>query len=473
MATTRLIPLHMGSNRTFAKALGHCIDYVKNPEKTDKGQLVTSYQCSSRLAEEEFTFMKRLYIQKTGRVRGKDDVIAYHMRQSFLPGEITAEEANRMGRELAMRFTKGKNAFIVCTHIDKAHIHNHIIISAVTLDCNRKFRNFWGSSRAMRRLNDNICIEHGYSIVENPKRRGKSYDKWLGDKAKPSHRERICRAIDEALLQSPVSFDELLDLLRKSGYTVKGNPTNPSLLGGEQKRAIRMDTLGEGYAPEELRAVISGKRKHKPKEQAAPQEKTSRNEGRLLIDIQEKLNQGKGAAYAQWAKKFNLKQMAKTLIFLQEEGITDYDVLSEKAAEASRKFGELSEKIKAAEKRLQEIAVLKTQIINYVKTRETYIAYRKAGYSKKFLEKHESEIILHKAAKKYFDEKGLKKLPSVKSLNTEYAELLKEKKSDYIEYRKVREKMQDLRMAKSNVERILKLDERTKFSEKEKDAHQL
>ena len=325
----------------------------------------------------------------------------------------------------------------------------------------------------MRRLNDTICIEHGYSIVENPKRRGKSYDKWLGDKAKPSHRERICSTIDEALLQRPNSFDALLEMLRKSGYTVKGNPMNPSLLGRGQKRAIRMDTLGAGYTPKELRVVISGKSKHKPKMKEFPQEKTARNEGRLLIDIQEKLNQGKGAAYAQWAKKFNLKQMAKTLIFLQEEGITDYDVLSEKAAEASRKFGELSEKIKAAEKRLQEIAVLKTQIINYVKTRETYIAYRKAGYSKKFLEKHESEIILHKAAKKYFDEQGLKKLPSIKSLNAEYAELLKEKKAAYIEYRKAREKMQDLPMAKTNVDRILKRDDLEKNTKKEKDAHQL
>ena len=188
MATTRIMPLHTGKGRTVGKAISDIIDYVENPEKTDHGRLITSYQCDSRIADAEFLFTKKRYIQKTGRVRGEDDVIAYHLRQSFVPGEITPEEANRLGQELARRFTKGNNAFIVCTHIDKAHIHNHIIWNAVNLDCDRKFRNFWGSTRAVRRLNDTICIENGYSIVENPKPRGKSYDKWLGDQAKPSHR---------------------------------------------------------------------------------------------------------------------------------------------------------------------------------------------------------------------------------------------------------------------------------------------
>lgn len=159
MATTRLMPLHTGKGRTVGTAISDIIDYVKNPEKTGQGQLITSYQCDSRIADAEFLFTKMLYQQHTGRVRGKDDVIAYHLRQSFVPGEITPEEANRLGRELAMRFTKGKNAFIVCTHIDRKHIHNHVIFNAVSTDYTRKFRNFWGSSKALQRLNDTICIE--------------------------------------------------------------------------------------------------------------------------------------------------------------------------------------------------------------------------------------------------------------------------------------------------------------------------
>lgn len=181
MATTRIMPLHCGKGRTVGKAISDIIDYVKNPEKTDNGRLVTSYQCNSQIADAEFLFAKQQYIQKTGRVRGEDDVIAYHLRQSFVPGEITPEEANRLGCELAKRFTKGNHAFIVCTHIDKAHVHNHIIWTSTTLDCDRKFRNFWGSTKAVRRLNDTICVENGYSIVENPKPHGLSYNKWLGD----------------------------------------------------------------------------------------------------------------------------------------------------------------------------------------------------------------------------------------------------------------------------------------------------
>ena len=285
MATTRLMPLHVGKGRSVGTAISDIIDYVENPDKTDKGQLVTSYGCNARIADKEFLFAKKLYIQKTGRVRGADDVIAYHLRQSFVPGEITPEEANRLGRELAMRFTKGRNAFVVCTHIDKAHVHNHIIFSAVNLDCDRKFRDFLGSGRALRRISDTLCIENGYSIVDDPKRHGKSYNKWLGDNAPIPHRERLCYVIDEALKQNPESFDALLELLHQAGYEIKGNPANPSLRGGDQKRFVRMDTLGPGYSATELKAVIAGERQHTPKQRRTKTNKQPRRTNQLLIDI--------------------------------------------------------------------------------------------------------------------------------------------------------------------------------------------
>ena len=239
MATTRLIPLHVGEGRSAGTAISDIIEYVENPSKTDGFQLVSSYQCDSRSADMEFLFAKKLYQQKTGRVRGRDDVIAYHLRQSFAPGEITPEEANRLGCELAKRFTKGRNAFVVATHIDKHHIHNHIIINSVNLTHDKKLRNFWGSSQAIRRLNDTICIENGYSIIENPKGYGKRYNKWQGDTSRLSHRDRICLAIDEALSQKPQSFDAFLALLEQAGYEVKGT-TNLSIKGGSQQRRIRI-----------------------------------------------------------------------------------------------------------------------------------------------------------------------------------------------------------------------------------------
>ena len=300
MATTRLMPLHTGKGRTVGQAISDIIDYSKNPQKTDNGRLITSWQCDSRIADAEFLFTKNQYIQKTGRVRGEDDVIAYHLRQSFVPGEITPEEANRLGCELAKRFTKGNHAYIVCTHIDKEHIHNHVIWNSTAIDQTRKFRNFWGSTRAVRRLNDTICIENGYSIVENPKRHGKSYNKWLGDKKKPSHRERICAAIDDALAQKPESFEALLELLRQAGYEIKGKKV-PSLLGGEQQKSIRMDTLGAGYTPEDLLAVIAGEKEHTPRKRWAETKLPEKRGGNLLVDIQAKLQEGKGAGYARWA----------------------------------------------------------------------------------------------------------------------------------------------------------------------------
>ena len=429
MATTRIMPLHVGKGRTESRAISDIIDYVANPQKTDNGKLITGYACDSRTADAEFLLAKRQYIAATGRVRGADDVIAYHVRQSFRPGEITPEEANRLGVEFAKRFTKGNHAFVVCTHIDKSHIHNHIIWSSVSLEYDRKFRNFWGSTKAVRRLSDTICIENGLSIVENPKPHGKSYNKWLGDQEKPSHRELLRVAIDNALSQSPADFEELLKLLQEYGCEVskRGKSYRLKLSGWE--KAARMDSLGEGYGLEDLRAVLSGKKAHSPRKKTVTQAEPP---------------------------KVNL---------------LEYAVLEEKAAAATAYHNELSAQIKAAEKRMAEIAVLRTHIVNYAKTREVYVAYRKAGYSKKFREEHEEEILLHQAAKNAFDEMGVKKLPKVKELQTEYAKLLEEKKKTYAEYRRSREEMRELLTAKANVDRVLKMEVEQDV-EKEKDHGQ-
>ncbi len=176
------------------------------------------------------------------------------------------------------------------------------------------------------------------------------------------------------------------------------------------------------------------------------------------MDIQTKMQQGKGPGYEHWAKSFNLKQMAQTVLYLQEHDLLQYTELAKKTAGSSERFRQLSEEIKSAEKRMAELSVLRTHIINYAKTRDTYVDYRKAGYSKRFLAEHEPDILLHKAAKKYYNDAGMKKLPNVKEINAEYAEPLSKKKAAYAEYREAKEEMQELLIVKANVDRILGIE---------------
>ena len=218
--------------------------------------------------------------------------------------------------------------------------------------------------------------------------------------------------------------------------------------GKGQKRFIRFRTLGTGYGEDEIKAVLEGKAKHQPYQKKQPKEQPFQ----LLVDIQGKMAEGKSVGYKKWATKFNLKEMSKTLLFLQEQKIGSAEELRERAAAATERYHELGNSIKAAEARLTQIAVLKTHIINYAKTRPAYDAYRKSGYSKKFLEAHREEITLHKAAKAAFDEAGMKKQPKVNELDAEYAELLIKKKAAYPDYRKARDEMQQLMKAQKNVE---------------------
>ena len=443
--------MHKNRGKTLLSCLAARIDYAMDKDKTAEGELISSYECAPQTAAEEFALSKKIYFQKTGREQ-ENDVIAYQFRQSFKPGEVTAEEANRIGYEFAERFLKGKHAFIVCTHINRHHIHNHVIWNSTTLDCSRKFRNFWNSTKAVRRLSDTICMEHGLSVIENPARKGMTYDKWLGGNEKVSNREVIRKAIDEVLMQKPRDMEEFLRLLEDNGFTAKRGKYI-ALRHADFKKTIRLDSLGDGYTEEDIRAVLLGKRKH-----------VQRQQSNLLIDIDSKLRMNKTTA-----KVRNLKQMAQTINYLREHGLLDLAELQRKTADVTAKYHELSDKIKSAEARMKTISEMKTQIIAYMRTREVYDCYRKSGYSRTYYVDHESEILLHKAAKKAFDEWNLRKLPTVKNLNAEYTDLVKQKKTLYAEYSVVRSEMRELLIHKSNVEKILGVD---KTEEKKQTEHE-
>lgn len=444
MAATRLIPLHVNKGRSVAACLSARTDYATNPEKTEKGDLVTSFECDPMTVDEEFMLTKRKYQQITGREQSSN-VIAYQIRQSFKPGEITAEDANRIGYELAMRFTKGKYGFIVATHTDRAHIHNHIIFNSTTIDGTRKFRNFYLSSLALQRLSDLICLEHDLSvIIPKPYR---ERQKRADYPKRESVRSGICHDIDRVIQGSsaPRDFAGFLKELQEAGYEIKTGK-NISIRGKDQQRFIRLSSLPEGYREADIREHLRNpSARKKPKRSGRQEERIS-----LIIDVQEKLRT-KGPGYARWAKVHNLKEMSKSLLFLREHGFTSREQLDAFVSEQTSKRDELLASVQSAEKRITEIAALRKHIFNYSNTRATYEAYRKAGYSRKFFEAHREEITIHKAAKKAFDELGMKRIPRVKDLNAEYARLMAEKKQTFAKYRKVRDEVKEYLIVQENI----------------------
>ena len=294
MAATRLIPMHVNKGKTLAQSLGNRTDYAKNPEKTDKGELVTGYQCDPMTVDEEFMLSKRQYEQTTGR-RQRHEVIAYQIRQSFKPGEITPEEANRLGQELALRFTKGKYAFIVATHTDRAHVHNHIVFNSTSIDGTRKFKNFWLSSIALQRVSDLVCLENGLSVITPKPYRERA--KRTDYPRRVKYRDVLCEDIDAVLQKKPESFEAFLQELRALDYDIKYGK-HISVKGKNQARFIRLSSLEYGYTEAELRAHFLGQQERKPREKR--NRHTDVRPFNLVIDIQSKL-QNKGAGYQRWA----------------------------------------------------------------------------------------------------------------------------------------------------------------------------
>jgi hypothetical protein len=497
MASTWIKPLHVNKGKTIAQTLADRTDYAENPEKTEGGELVLGYECDPRTADEEFLLAKHQYDYLTGRSQGENNILAYHIRQSFKPGETNPQEAGEIGYQLALRFTKGKHAFLVAVHTDKAHLHCHIIFNSTNLECTGKFKNFWKSSFAVRRISDLICAEHGLSIIENPKpSRGRNYHKWLGDEKGASWQEKLKMAIDE-ILPTCDSFEAFINKMQAKGYTVRQGGKHISMCAPEQKRPTRLNTLGGDYTEAAIRDRIAEQVRDatgsnggfvKLSEQNGGYDKTTEQFSsdqhsdkiienssgnlsdnshihvNLLIDIQAKIRAGKGPGYEHWARIFNLKQAAKTLVFLQEKGIDNYQDLLRQSDTAVTIFHTLTEKIKTAEKRMKEIAELEKQIGIYGKTRETYAQYKASGWSRRFYEEHASDLIRHKAAKNFFNELGLKTFPKISELKQEYAKTLAEKKKLYASYHKEKELMQQLLTAKKNAQSLLGIEpEQTKI----------
>lgn len=465
MATTRLITMHTGKGKTIAQSLADRTDYAINPDKTQNGEFISSYECSPETVDTEFLLAKKMYSNITGREpqHGRD-IIAYQIRQAFLPGEVTPEQANKIGYELAMRFTGGQHQFIVATHIDKAHVHNHIIFNSTTLDCTHKFNNYKDSAEVVREMSDRLCLENDLSIIENPAPKGKHYAEWKAEREGTSWKAKLRETIDD-VLPGCTDFDHFLRRMETADYEVKRGKYISFRAKG-QERFTRAKTLGKEYAEDVLQARISGT--YVPAIGAKKPKQTEDRRVAFIIDIQQKLAEGKGAGYEKWAKVFNLKESAKAFNFFTEHGLKSMEELDVKAAAASADFNLISDKLKLSEARMREIRELKKHIANYGSTRNTYAEYRKAKHPEQFYEQHRSEIELHLTAKRAFDEMGVKKLPTVAQLNAEFLELSEQRKAQYEDYRKAKTEMLEWAATKSNMEAMIRSTDKEKHQERER-----
>ena len=447
MAVTKIKPV----KSTLSKAL----DYIENPDKTDGKMLISSFGCSYETADIEFGYT-------LSQALDKGNNLAFHLIQSFAPGEVDYEKAHEIGKQLADAVTKGQHEYVVTTHIDKGHIHNHVIFCAVNFVDHHKYNSNKRSYYGIRNMSDKLCRENGLSVVVPGKgSKGKSYAEYQAEKTGTSWKGKLKIAVD-ALIPQVSSFEELLTRLQAAGYEIKPGKYVSCRAPG-QERFTRLKTLGADYTEEAIRERIAGRRAKAAK---APREQRGVS---LLIDIENSIKAAQSKGYEQWAKIHNLKQAAKTMNFLTEHKIEQYADLVSRIEEMSAESGQAADALKDAEKRLADMAVLIKNVSTYQKTKPVYDAYRKARNREKYRAGQEQAIILHEAAARSLKAAGIAKLPNLAALQSEYEALQAQKEALYADYGKLKKKVREYDIIKQNIDSILQADrqpEREKGTER-------
>ena len=447
MAVTKIKPV----KSTLSKAL----DYIENPDKTDGKMLISSFGCSYETADIEFGYTLSQALDKGSN-------LAFHLIQSFAPGEVDYEKAHEIGKQLADAVTKGQHEYVVTTHIDKGHIHNHVIFCAVNFVDHHKYNSNKRSYYGIRNMSDKLCRENGLSVVVPGKgSKGKSYAEYQAEKTGTSWKGKLKIAVD-ALIPQVSSFEELLTRLQAAGYEIKPGKYVSCRAPG-QERFTRLKTLGADYTEEAIRERIAGRRAKAAK---APREQRGVS---LLIDIENSIKAAQSKGYEQWAKIHNLKQAAKTMNFLTEHKIEQYADLVSRIEEMSAESGQAADALKNAEKRLADMAVLIKNVSTYQKTKPVYDAYRKARNREKYRAGQEQAIILHEAAVRSLKAAGIAKLPNLAALQSEYEALQAQKEALYADYGKLKKKVREYDIIKQNIDSILQADrqpEREKGTER-------
>ena len=398
MAITKIWPI----KSTLKKAL----DYVENPDKTDDKLLVSSYACAYETADIEFEMLLSQAIQKGNN-------LAHHLVQAFEPGETTPEQAHEIGRQLADEVLQGKYPYVLTTHIDKGHIHNHIVFCAVDMVNQRKYISNKQSYAFIRRTNDRLCKENGLSVVKPGRDKGKTYAEWDAQRKGTSWKAKL-KAVMDSVIPLSSDFDDFLRRMEAQGYEIKRGKYISFRAQG-QERFTRCKTLGEAYTEDAITERIKGRPiLHKPKQEQGIS---------LLIDIQNSIKAQQSAGYERWAKLHNLKQAAKTLNFITEHKIDTYADLES----------------------------------TYKQTRPIAAQYRRAKDKDSFRQEHESSLILYEAAARALKETGVMKLPDLTALKTEYTRLSGEKERLYEKYGEVKKELKEYGIIKQNVDGILRV----------------
>ena len=434
MAVTKIKPI----KSTLKKAL----DHIQNPDKTDGKMLVSSFGCSPETADIEFEFT-------IAQALNRGNNLAHHLIQSFAPGEVDYQKAHEIGKQLADAVTKGQYEYVLTTHIDKGHVHNHIIFCSVNFVDYHKYNSNERSYYGIRNMSDRLCRENGLSVVAPQKGgKGKSYAEYLAEKTGTSWKGKLKTAVD-GLIPQVSSFEELLSRLQAAGYEIKPGKYVSCRAPG-QERFTRLKTLGADYTEEAIRERIEGRRTRAAK---APKRETGVS---LLIDIENSIKAAQSRGYEQWAKIHNLKQAAKTLNFLTEHQISRYEDLTAKITEIQTESDKAGDALKEVEKRLADMAVLIKNVSTFQKTKPAYDTYRKARNKDRYRAAHEGTVILHEAAAKALKAAGISKLPNLAALQAEYEKLQEQKEALRADYGKLKKQVKEYDVIKQNIDSILR-----------------
>lgn len=438
MAVTKIKPIRGTVNKAIA--------YIIDPKKTDDELLVSSFGCAaSESAAKEFEWTRNLATQQGAQI---PKVIARHLIQSFDLGEASPEIAHEIGKQFADEWLKGKYEYVIATHIDKGHCHNHIIFNAVNFVDYHSYRSNKRTYRELRLLSDEICKEHGLSVIPPSQNKGMDYKEYTEAKKGTSWKQKLKQTIDRLVITAK-DYDEFLKLMQEAGYEIKTGKY-VSFRAAGQERFTRAKTIGENYTEDRIKERIAGRNPRKRRIQ------TERKGISLIIDIQNSIKAQESKGYEHWAKINNLKEAAKTLNYLTENNLLQYADLEAKTEDIHSSYDRTGKELKDVEGRLREIQPLIKNIGNYQRLKPVYEAYQKAKDKTAFQAKHEAELVIFEAAKStLLAVQGDGKLPSMKALQAEQERLTEEQQRLYDERAKLKKEAKQIDTIKANVDSYL------------------